>query len=156
MDNAPATSIYQVPAWFWLLVAFCGVLSILFAAFGLVFDDMSGGPNEKNVFFWMFEGFFALVGLFLIVFGLILLARAEVGKSSHMFWSFISICGMLSILFAFFCFVVYAANNGNMGLDMGGVIFWAFIGLFALLGMFLIGFGSIQSRKALKEKAVSS
>ena len=149
MINAPATSKNQRPAWLWLLVSFCGVMSISFAAFCLIVDDINGGPNEKSVFFWMFEGFFALVGLFLIIFSLILLVKVAVGKSSPMFLLCVSVCGMLSILFALFCFAAYAANNGNMGLDLGGVIFWAFVGLFAMLGVFLIGIGLGQYRKAL-------
>jgi hypothetical protein len=72
MNNAPKK---QRPAWFWLLGCFGGVISLLFAAFCLVVDDINGGPNEKSIFFWMFEGFFALLGLFLVTFSLSSLAR---------------------------------------------------------------------------------
>jgi hypothetical protein len=72
MNNTPKK---KRPAWFWLLGSFCGVMSVLFAAFCLVVDDINGGPNEKSILFWMFEGFFVLLGLFLVAFSLFSLAK---------------------------------------------------------------------------------
>jgi hypothetical protein len=66
MNNAPKK---KRPVWFWLLRSFCGAMSILFAAFCLVVDDINGGPNEKSIFFWVFEGFFVVLGLFLLSLG---------------------------------------------------------------------------------------
>jgi hypothetical protein len=34
-----------------------------------VVDDINGGPNEKSLIFWLFEGFVLSVGIFLLVFG---------------------------------------------------------------------------------------
>jgi hypothetical protein len=135
------------PAWFWLLIVFFGVMSVLFAALCLVVDDINGGPNEKNPLFWVFEGFVALVGLFLVVFGTLFLVRAESRSGSATFWSGVSCCGVFSVIFSLFCFLVYAANNGNIGFDPGGIIFWTYEGLFVTLGLFLIPLGRTKIRK---------
>jgi hypothetical protein len=42
-----------------------GVLCGALAIFGLVFDDMNGGPNEGSVMFWLIFGAIALVGILL-------------------------------------------------------------------------------------------
>jgi hypothetical protein len=141
MTNAPTTSKNQQPAWFWLLISLCGVTSILFAAFCLIVDDISGGPNEGSVVFWIFEGFFALVGLFFMVFGLAFLVKADSDKSPARFWLWVTYCGVLSVIFALICFSVYGMNHGNMGFNWGGIMFWMFESLFALFGIFLITSG---------------
>ena len=40
-----------------------GVLCAALAIFGVVFDDMNGGPNEGSVVFWLIFGAIALVGV---------------------------------------------------------------------------------------------
>ena len=67
MESSPSGSPIQeppakLPAWCWLVM---GVLSISLAIFGLVFDDMNGGPNEGSVICWLIFGFLVLVGMFL-------------------------------------------------------------------------------------------
>ena len=64
MEESPISSPFQeppakLPGWCWLVM---GVLCISLAIFGLVFDDMNGGPNEGSVICWMIFGFLILVG----------------------------------------------------------------------------------------------
>jgi len=62
---------HPAPDWFWWLIAMCGpLLSISFAVFCLVVDDLNGGPNERSVFFWLFELFVVSVGILLFMFGM--------------------------------------------------------------------------------------
>jgi Na+-driven multidrug efflux pump len=151
MVNAPQTQKNRRPAWFWLLVAFCGVASILFAAFFLIVEELCGAPNEGSVYFWLFEGFFALVGLFLIIFGVAFLVRAGSERGSPTFWLWVSISGMLSILFAIFCLLLYTTNHGETGFNLGGVIFWSYESLFAILGLFLVSLGFTRIQKPANE-----
>lgn len=67
MESSPNRSQIQeppvkLPAWCWLVI---GALSISLAIFGLVVDDINGGPNEGSVIFWLIFGLLILVGVFL-------------------------------------------------------------------------------------------
>jgi hypothetical protein len=151
MVEAPQTRKTRRPARFWLSVALCGVASILFAAFMLVVDDICGGQNERSLYFWIFEGFLALLGLLLIIFGLTLLVRAGSAGGSARFWFWVSCCGGLSIMFAVICAVVYTANNGKTGFNLGGIIFGAYESLFIILGIFLMLLGLTRSQKPVND-----
>ena len=52
-----------------------GVLCIALAIFGLVFDDMNGGPNEGSVIFWLIFGLITLVGMLMAYYGVSRLSK---------------------------------------------------------------------------------
>jgi hypothetical protein len=63
----------RLPAWCWLVM---GALCISLAIFGLVFDDMNGGPNEGSIIFWLIFGFMTLSGILLIYRGFFRIFKA--------------------------------------------------------------------------------
>ena len=77
MESSPSSSPIQeppakLPAWCWLVL---GVLCISLAIFGLVVDDINGGPNERSVIFWLIFGFITLVGMLLAYYGFFRLSK---------------------------------------------------------------------------------
>jgi hypothetical protein len=79
MEKSPISSQIQepdarLPVWCWLVM---GALFISLAIFGLVFDDMNGGPNEGSILFWLVFGFITLIGMVLIYYGCFRIFKAR-------------------------------------------------------------------------------
>jgi len=77
MKSSPSSSASQepparLPGWSWLVM---GALCIFLAIFGVIIDDMNGGPNQGSVFFWLFLGFITFVGMLLACYGFLRLCR---------------------------------------------------------------------------------
>ena len=82
MEKSPISSQIQephakLPAWCWLVI---GMLCISVAVFGLVVDDINGGPNEGSIIFWLTLGFMALVGVLLLYCGFTRIFKALKGN----------------------------------------------------------------------------